>query len=48
MKAKISVSIDEETLVKMRERLREGSFRNKSHLIEYAVKFFLGSETKNG
>lgn len=37
MKHKICVSIDRETLTLIKERIREGIFRNKSHAIEFAV-----------
>ena len=42
MKHKISISIDEETLLKVRESIRKGQFRNKSHAFEYAVKEVMG------
>ena len=41
MKAKLSITMDEETIMKMMDKMRDGLFRNKSHLIEYAVKRFL-------
>ena len=45
MKHKISISISEKTLLKLKEKLRNSSlFRNKSHLIEYAIEYFLGDE----
>ncbi|MBW3005051.1 ribbon-helix-helix domain-containing protein [Candidatus Woesearchaeota archaeon] len=37
MKKKISISIDEETLLKILAHIEKGRFRNKSHAIEYAV-----------
>ena len=37
MKHKISISVDEETLVKIRDILRKGRFRNRSHAFEYAI-----------
>ncbi|MBS3133313.1 hypothetical protein J4470_04310 [Candidatus Woesearchaeota archaeon] len=41
MKHKTSVALDEETIVRMRELVRSGSFRNKSHVMEFAInKFF--------
>ena len=33
--------MDEETVLKLKENLRNKQFRNKSHLIEYAVLEFL-------
>ena len=41
MKSKISISIDEETISKLDKILKEGLFRNKSHVIEYSIKKFL-------
>ena len=38
MKFKTSVSFDEETIVAIRELVRTGVFRNKSHVVEYAIK----------
>ena len=37
MKHKISVSLDSETLEKIREGVRSGYFRNRSHAIEYSI-----------
>ena len=37
MKHKLSISIDKETLEEINEVLLSGKFRNKSHLVEYAV-----------
>lgn len=44
MKTKISVSIDDETVQKIESELKTGFFRNKSHVIEYAIKQFLGGK----
>ena len=41
MKLKLSISMDEETVRVLEETLKEGRFRNKSHVIEYAVNSFL-------
>jgi len=38
MKHVISVSVDEDTIIMIREILRKGPFRNKSHVVEEAVK----------
>ena len=46
MKTKLSITVDEETLIELEEQLNSGRFRNKSHLIEYAVKKLL--EEENG
>ncbi len=44
MKVKLSVSMDE-SLVKQAENIiGEGRFRNKSHIIEYALKSFITRE----
>ena len=37
MKKKLSVSIEEGTIDKLDEFVEEGSFRNKSHLVEVAI-----------
>ena len=41
MKEKISITIDKGTLSAVETELADGLFRNKSHLIEYAVNKFL-------
>lgn len=38
MKHKICISVDTDTLLAIREKIREGRFRNRSHAFEYAVK----------
>ena len=47
MKYKTSVSFDEETINAIRNLTKTDSFRNKSHVIEYAVKKLI-KEVKNG
>jgi Arc/MetJ-type ribon-helix-helix transcriptional regulator len=42
MKHKICISIDEQTILKVREGIRKGIFRNKSHAFEFAVNLLLG------
>ena len=37
MKYKLSISVDESTILKIREGMRKGLFRNKSHAFEYAI-----------
>ena len=44
MKAKLSITIDENTVLDILETLRNGRFRNKSHFIEYAVRKFIEGE----
>jgi Arc/MetJ-type ribon-helix-helix transcriptional regulator len=41
MKHQISITIEKEILVRAKEKLREGLFRNKSHLFEYSLKKYL-------
>ena len=41
MKKKISISIEESAIVELEKLLVDGSFRNKSHLIEFAVTKFV-------
>lgn len=37
MKEKICISMDTETLLSIKEKVKRGIFRNKSHAIEFAV-----------
>ena len=37
MKHKTSVALKEDTLTSMRASIRKGKFRNKSHMMEYAI-----------
>ncbi|MFA6073128.1 MAG: hypothetical protein WC758_03375 [Candidatus Woesearchaeota archaeon] len=37
MKYKVSICVDEETLLKIREGIRTGKFRNRSHAFEYSI-----------
>ena len=41
MKQVFTVSIDEELAARIRTKARDSSFRNKSHLVEEAIKRFL-------
>ena len=41
MKHKLSVTLDEEIVDEILKALSSGKFRNKSHVIEYAVKRLL-------
>ncbi len=41
MKQVFTISIDEQLVQKIREFTRDSSFRNKSHLVEEAIKRFL-------
>lgn len=42
MKHVVSVSLDEETISKIRDILRKKPFRNKSHVVEEAVRKMWG------
>ncbi|MBW2972821.1 ribbon-helix-helix domain-containing protein [Candidatus Woesearchaeota archaeon] len=44
MKKKISITVEEKLMKKIEKELKQGLFRNKSHVIEYAITQFL----KNG
>lgn len=45
MRHVVSISLKEDTVLRLREKLRECSeFRNKSHLIEYAIERLLEDE----
>jgi metal-responsive CopG/Arc/MetJ family transcriptional regulator len=47
MRHVVSISLSEDTILKLREKLRHShDFRNKSHLIEYAIERFLVNENK--
>ena len=37
MKHHICVSVDEKTILKINDKLKDGFFRNKSHLVEHAI-----------
>jgi len=47
MKDKISVTIDEKTILSILRGISKGKFRNKSHAVEYALKR-LAEEGKHG
>ena len=47
MKVKVSISMDEETIKKVEERLQNSVYRNKSHLVEHAVKKLLENDKNN-
>jgi Arc/MetJ-type ribon-helix-helix transcriptional regulator len=44
MKKKLSISIEEKTITKIDDFIEDGAFRNKSHLIEFALNKFLESK----
>lgn len=37
MKEKMSVTIDEETLKLVEKAIKEGNFRNRSHVVEFSL-----------
>ena len=41
MKTKISITVDKNIVEKIEKKLKEGLFRNKSHVVEYALSQFL-------
>ena len=41
MKQKLSITIDEEKIKLLEKILKEGKFRNKSHIVEYSLGNFL-------
>lgn len=41
MKHKLSISIEMGTVLQMFEKIKDGTFRNKSHLVEFAVQKYL-------
>ncbi len=46
MKIKISISMEEELNKRLREKVKDSIFRNKSHLIEHAVESFLKNKNE--
>ena len=44
MKQKISVTIDSELIELVGKELDDGRFRNRSHVVEYSLKKFLGEK----
>ena len=44
MKTKLSISMDKELVKQAEDAIYEGRFRNKSHIVEYALKSFLRKE----
>jgi len=41
MKHQTSITINEEIMLKVKDKLRDGSFRNQSHIFEFAVRKLL-------
>lgn len=47
MKQKLSITVDEGLIKTIEDMLKDGLFRNKSHVIEYAVSQWLKKGDKN-
>ena len=48
MKHRISITLDEETVLKLKEKIRlSSSFRNQSHFVEIAIREKIEGEKKN-
>ena len=45
MKHRLSVTVEEDIILKIQDKIRDRSFRSKSHIVEYAL-FKLLSEDK--
>lgn len=41
MKQVVSIALDENTVLRLKERFGKGGFRNKSHLVEEAILEFI-------
>lgn len=41
MKFQTSITIEEDVMLKIKDKLRDGSFRNQSHIFEFAVRKLL-------
>jgi|SaaInlLV_10m_DNA_2_1039722.scaffolds.fasta_scaffold33063_2 Arc/MetJ-type ribon-helix-helix transcriptional regulator len=46
MKHQTSITIEEEVMHLVKSKMRDGTFRNQSHLFEFAVRQLLLGETK--
>ena len=44
MKKKLSITVDEDLIIKLDTLLKDGTFRNKSHVVEQAIKKFVEKE----
>ena len=45
MKHRVSITVDEETILDIKAAVRSGKFRNQSHAIEYAIKEVIKHDT---
>ena len=46
MKSKLSISLEKGLIEKAKALIKNGKFRNKSHILEYALMLFLEEELK--
>jgi len=46
MKHQTSITIDAEVMQKVKELLRDGTYRNQSHIFEYAIRKLLDEGPK--
>ncbi len=46
MKQKLSVSIEKETIERIDDYISNGSFRNKSHFVEFALNKLMNGKTE--
>tara|TARA_Y100000031_G_C8156921_1_gene355048 strand:+ start:47 stop:187 length:141 start_codon:yes stop_codon:yes gene_type:complete len=46
MRHRVSITIDEDTLERVRESLRSKTYRNKSHFFEIAANKLLGEKNR--
>lgn len=46
MKQKLSITIEEDKIKLIEAMLKEGTFRSKSHILEYSLNKFLLEKTK--
>lgn len=44
MKQKLSITIEKDTIKLIEDIIKEGRFRNKSHIVEYSINKFLREE----
>ena len=47
MKQKLSITIDEETAELLEEIIKDGTFRNKSHAVEFSLNKILKEKERN-
>lgn len=47
MKEKLSVTVDEKTLQLLDEAIKDGIFRNRSHVVEFSLNKILVEKIKN-